>query len=290
MKAQRLLGALLAIACLVPLIAHAQTAREMRKQVEGSMLVTGSIDIDRDGAITAHSIDQQEKLPPYVVSLIDRAVPALRFEPYLVDGAAVAARAKMSLRLVAAPHGESGDMNVGIRSAHFGEYDPTVTDEVRPAKRMTPPRYPESVVSAGGQGTAYLVLQIGRDGTVTDAVAEQVNLRVLGNQREMERIRRVLAQASLAAARKWTFTPPTTGEHVDAPYWSIRVPVDFMLSDNGRVGTTAYGTWEGYVPGPRQHATWVRDADDAGSPDALMADGGIYPASSPFKLLTPFES
>jgi len=264
--------------------ADAQSAREMRQEVEASMLVTGHVDIDRSGQVTAHVIDQPDKLPPYVVGLIERAMPSLRFEPVLVDGQPVLARAKMGLRMVVTP-AESGEMHLRIASAHFGEeYSPTDTSSVR-ADRMAPPRYPDSVLQMGGKGTVYLLVRVGRDGATTDVAVEQVNLTALGSAREMQRIREGLSRAAVAQARKWTFIPPTEGEEASRDDWVIRVPVDFAFFGDR---AAAYGKWNAYHPGARNTPVWAGPMAPGFSPDAL-AEGGITPSTSRFKLVTPLE-
>ena len=85
---QFLLSALLALPlCAASQGADAQTTRQAREQVEASMLVTGHVDIDEEGRVTAHALDEPDKLPDYVVDLVARVVPVLRFDTVLVDGA-----------------------------------------------------------------------------------------------------------------------------------------------------------------------------------------------------------
>lgn len=284
----RLLSAALAAAFLtvaVPPVADAQSARQMRQEVEASMLVTGHVDIDRSGQVTAHVLDQQDKLPAYVVSLIERALPVMRFEPVLVDGAPVLARAKMSLRMVATPSG-NGDMDLRIAGAHFGEDEiaGTSAESVRSIE-MKPPRYPTTVLDMGGKGTVYLLVRVGRDGRVADVAAEQVNLTALGNAREMRVIRERLAKAAINGARDWTFAPPTQGEAVSSEYWVVRVPVEFYI---GRDGAPGYGEWSAYHPGELTRPSWAAPTPPGFSPDTLVA-GGVTPEVSRFKLLTPLE-
>lgn len=284
----RLLSAALAVAFLAGAApaADAQTARQMRQEVEASMLVTGHVDIDRSGQVTAHELDQRDKLPPYVVNLIERAVPALRFEPVLVDGAPVLARAKMNVRLIATAVG-NGDMRMRIASAHFGElYSDSDRTSVRRVGTLRPPRYPMNIAQIGGKGTVYLVLKVDRDGGVEDVVAEQVNLTALGSARQMEMIRDSLSKAAVDNARKhWRFVPPAEGEEAAKPYWVVRVPVDFMFEDDRYA---AYGQWSAYHPGERVRPEWTEPTSPGFSPDTLIA-GGITPETSRFKLLTPFE-
>ena len=137
----------------------------MRGHVEASMLVTGNVDIDRAGQVTAHTLDQRERLPDYVASLVDRAVPQLRFEPVLLHGQPVLARAKMSLLLVARQAGD-GEMQISIRNANFGE-DATADypGSVRAAS-MRPPSFSAERGAAGRKGTVYLLVKVARDGAV----------------------------------------------------------------------------------------------------------------------------
>lgn len=281
------MGWMLAVLCVSAMPAQAQTSREMRKQIEASMLIAGTVDVERDGSVSAHALDEVGKLPPSVVALVDKAVAQLRFAPVLLDGVPVLARARMSLRIVARPMGE-GNTELSISSAHFGEDDKDSTLQLRPLASRELPRYPFEAMRAGGQGTVYLVLQVGRDGKVMDAISEQVNLRSVGSARDMQRIRRQFSEAALGAARKWSFQPPTTGDRVDDPYWTMRVPVDFSLGDGRGEREPLYGTWQGYLPGPRQHAPWVAGDDAQGGADAVAA-GAIYPLRSRFRLLTPIE-
>lgn len=256
----------------------------VRKQIEASLLVTGSIDIATDGRVGGYQLDQAERLPPAVTELLGSRVKQWRFEPVLVDGKPVRARTRMQLRLIAKPTGEDQYL-VRVAGANFGEARDGESPTSRGDKKA--PRYPEVAARAGVGGTTYLVLRIGRDGRVEDVVAEQVNLRVVANERDMQRLRDLLAQSAVTAARAWEFNPPVRGAEVDARFWSVRVPVDFVAPDQ-RVPNQA-GEWTAYVPGPRRPVPW-RDWDDAKlSPDAVAA-GGVYPdrPTGP-QLLTPLD-
>lgn len=264
--------------------ADAQTARQARAEVEASMLVTGHVEIDPAGHVVSHTLDQPGKLPPYVVDLIDRAVPSLRFEPILERGVPVAVRSKMGLRLVATPAGD-GDMRIRLRSAHFGETAAESEASGVRALDMKPPHYPESIARMGGKGIAYLLVKIDRDGRVEDVVAEQVNLTAIGTLSEMDRIRNALSRNAVVAARRWTFSVPTEGEDADRGYWVIRVPVEYTLHDDRE---TEYGAWSAYHPGPRLQPDWARPVPEGFSPDALTA-GAVAPEASRFRLLTPIE-
>ncbi|WP_255516497.1 energy transducer TonB [Luteimonas suaedae] len=264
---------------LLSCAALAAGPRAVRKQAEMSMLVTGSVEVARDGSVAGLDLDQREKLPEGVVRLVEGAAPHWRFAPARRNGEPVPATARMSLNLVARRL-DDGNYELGIRHAHFA--DRNTAAETIASRDMKPPAYPLDALHAGIKGTVYLLLRIGTQGTVEDVMAEQVNLRVVGNSHQMDRARRLLVRASLVAARAWTFKVPTTGEYADAGSWVVRVPVDYEFEDR-RPG---YGEWQAYIPGPRQQPDWA--PEDDGAPDALLA-GQVHQAGVGMRLLTPLQ-
>lgn len=273
-------------------LAVAQSAREMRRQTEASMLVTGHVLLEEDGSVVGWEIDRPEKLPPAVVELIERSAPAWKFEPVLIDGQPRRVRARMSLRMVANQQ-EGGDYQVTIRSGYFGEealkpeerLERAGTSQVQ-SIQMRPPAYPKPAVKMGVQGTVYVILRINRQGLVDDALAEQVNLKTVGNEMQMRHMREMLTKPTLLAAQKWTFQIPTTGESAGNEYWLVRVPIDYELG--GKAGPR-YGQWDAYIPGPRHRASWDdADLDPNYSPDAVVAEG-IYEVGKGLKLVTPLQ-
>ena len=257
---------------------------EVRKQAETSMLVTGSIVIEKDGSAGAHNLDQPDKLPPLVIKLIGKALPQWRFEPVVVDGQIVRARATMGLRVIASRL-EDGNYQLRIGSASFGDEEKAAADKhiANPRKKLTPPSYPPAAYMANISGTVYLLVKVNEHGDVDDVATEQVNLTVLGNERQMERGRKLLSDASVAVARKWQFNVPTRDDLGEDGYLVVRVPVDFQLWDRKKI---KYGQWAAYIPGPRQRPVWADVEDDSQSPDAMIA-GETYPVGSGPRLLTP---
>lgn len=269
---------LLLLLCGLPVLAAGPGA--VRKQVESSMLVTGSIEVDANGKVGGFGIDHRQSLPAGILELIQKSVPAWQFEPVLVNGAPVDVKTTMGLRIVARKLDEDS-YNVDIRSASFGTYAP---GESVSSKKMSPPSYPRSAVESGVGGTVYLLLRVGKGGAVEDVIAEQVNLRIIANEIGMTRWRQLLEQSAVASARKWMFIPPQSGEEAKAEFWSVRVPVDYRFRDER---DTKQGHWEAYVPGPRQVAPWLRKDELANLvPDALAA-GGVYQVGHGLRLLTP---
>lgn len=187
----------------------------------------------------------------------------------------------MSVRLVGKSAGKD-QMTVSIRGAEFGDYQARPEAERITGRKMTPPSYPESAAQVGAQGTVYLLVRIAPDGSVSDVATEQVNLRIIASEPQMNLFRNQFARTATVAARRWTFKPPSQGEDARQTQWVVRVPVDFTFGEKRK-----YGQWEAYVPGPRERIAWAQQDDPAFSPDALP-DGGIYLAGSKGpKLLTP---
>lgn len=257
--------------------AFAAMPAEYLRQAEASMLLTGRIEVDAEGKVTAYSLDDEAKLPPEAVIIVRRAAPTWRFKPVLRQGVAVPAGTDMSLRLVASKL-DDGSYEATIRSAHFADRPKpgTETDAID----MRPPLYPQKALDARITGTVHLLLKTGPDGSVIDAIAEQVNLSTVTGGRSMDRWRRLLAEASLARAKEWRFRPMPAKERVDFELMRVPVVFSFYHSPNPN------GRWEIYIPGPRLPNPWDDDKEGtAFSPDVLLP-GQAYRAGIGWQLLT----
>ncbi len=275
--------------CLLSGVASAQGPGAVRKQVEASMLLKGEIDIGVDGAVEGIGIERETEIPSGVASFFRDAAMQWTFEPIVQDGVPVAARAPMSVRLTAKKL-ESGDYEIRIVNASFDRYDPEDRTSVRFQKQKAP-SYPADAIRAGVAGDVYALVKVGRDGRVVEVVSEQVNLHAVASERAMRTWREVLARASEKAIKDWTFLVPSEGAAADKPYWVVRVPIRYRLSQSPAGRVDHYGTWEAYIPGPLASVPW-RDAERSSgdSPDALV-DGGIYmdgEGRGP-RLLTPLD-
>lgn len=276
--------------CAAVLEVHAAGAAAARRLAEGSMLVTGDVVVGAGGTVRGWRIDKRELLPPVVAALIDDAAATWRFEVKAADEAPREATVPMRLRVVASPVRDSGQFAVSITSAYFGDEaippDATSGDHRLRPVAMARPIYPESAVAMGGSGTVYLVLQVDRNGAVSDAFAEQVNLKVVGSPRQMNALRDGFARSALRAARRWTFAPPTSGADADELHWYVRVPVEYGFDDAKPV---AYGQWDIHVPGPRHAVPWraLESLDGMRIPSDALIAGEIYQAGTGRVLLTP---
>ena len=276
--------ALLLSALCMGLAAQAGNARSARKLVESSLLVKGTITIARDGSVLTHTLDSTEALGGELTKYVDASIDKWRFEPVVVDGEVITAKVPMSLRLIAKP-ADSDHVSITIASTCFGSSEQLPATAILQSAKLAPPHYPEAALNNGGKGTVYLIVQVGRDGSVINVDAEQVNLKVLGSANAMADLRKQFTDAAVRAARGWTFVPPTTSAAANEDNWLARVPVQFVLWDE-RDKQPKPGQWDSYVPGPRnKDMPWAREElMSAGSPDAL-SEGGVYPLQEGAKLL-----
>lgn len=253
--------------------ASAITPHALAKQAEASMVVLGSITVAPDGSVASYQLDQATELPAAVTGLLQQSIPVWQFEPVKRDGKAVYVKSRMSLRVVL--HSlDDKRYKLYLAGAYFSPDGKPSFKDTGP-KRIQP-YYPGQAVRARVSGTVYLVLKIDPQGHVIDALAEQVNLRVAGDEHQMERFRGLLANSALDAARKWVFDPQLLGGGSGDHYAAM--PVNYWLSTTQGATSRpdAPGHWDVYIPGPRQALPWF-DAGRvfAGSVDALP-DSGVY--------------
>jgi hypothetical protein len=285
MRGSLLLAAALMVGtCAITVVqdATAQSRRAVRQMAEGSMVLTGQIDIGTEGQVEAFELDHADKVASDLAAFVDRSVRAWRFEPILRDGKAIRGRTFVSIGLIAKAGPDGRDL-VTLQAANFERYDPQATDSVTGVS-IPPPRFPTRAVDMRGSGEVLLLIQVGADGTVMDVVAEQVNLRTASDERQMRTLRDLFAAESVRNARNWTFRPPTSGQAASKPHWTVRVPVNFAYTDE----SSTYGQWKIYIPGPKAKAAW-RAGEEERDLAGLLPQGGIYMAdvSNGPRLLTP---
>ncbi|QQP95206.1 protein tonB [Lysobacter enzymogenes] len=269
MKANKWFANLALIAALAaPALAAAQGPRAVRMQAEMSMVLTGKVRIAAGGAVEDVSVDREGEVPQQVAKLIRQAAPQWRFEPLAADAPAVSADMPMTVRVAVRRDPQQGE-DVFVMRIVSATFDAQGPGEAPRSGSMTPPTYPMQAALVGMPATVYVVARFGRDGKVADAFVEQVNLHKVGSEQQMVGFRKSFAAASLAAAKRWSFVPPSQGKAAAEHNWQVRVPVAFMLAGTQE---PAYGQWDVYVPGPRQRAPWAQRSDDIGV-DALAGNG-----------------
>lgn len=249
-----------------------------KRGIEASMVVTGTITVNAKGSVQGYTIQELDKLPPAARQIIQATVPRWQFVPIIENGKAVAAKAGMSLRIVADMLDEHR-ATVRVAGAAFGcdagRARKLVPNECPAGSSVTyldrrPPQYPVEALQDRVGGEVFLVLQIDRNGHVSQAAVSQVNL--FSRTDRAGHYRKVLAETSLRAARRWQFSIPTVGPDAAKDHWVVQVPVNYWLGPPGSAPAQRYGRWNAYVPGPVQEVPWA-GADGAanGNADAIAA-------------------
>jgi hypothetical protein len=167
---------------LMACTASAESLDAIRQRAEASMLVTGSVEITPDGSVKDYSIDHLDMLPKPVVQLIRNNMPLWKFRFDSPQTAAVTA--KMSLRLLA-KHVDNTHDSLSISGAQF-EQGHQIPGEWTSRNTIVLPHYPTLELASHASGTVYVAMQIGRDGHVMKAVAQQVNLSVYAGDSDMK--------------------------------------------------------------------------------------------------------
>lgn len=254
---RRLAGGLMVLLLALAVApAAAQTRMGLAKQLEGSMLIKGRIDVAADGTVSGFSIHDQDKVDPPALAHVMGHIPHWTVHPATVDGVPVASSTPFSIRLVAR---RIGDDQYGISIIGVSIQDDLPEEARVRSNDMQPPRYPADMLRIGASGIVYLVVRADASGRVVDTHVEQVNLTALARPKEANLIRTRLAATAVSAARDWTFHPPTTGPHAGDDTYSLRVPVEFTIK--GRGAEMAYGRWSVHLPGEWKRSPWTRNDD-----------------------------
>lgn len=133
------------------------------------------------------------------------------------------------------------------------------------------------------EGTVYLALRVDRSGHVTDAIAQQVNLFSIGPEHELAQVRKAMADSALAAARNWSYTPPSTGPLANDAFWVARVPITYALGTSSKQSSV----WQTYAPGPYTPTPWV--AEPPLNAADTLADGEVHTDGTGPKLLSALD-
>lgn len=290
---------LLLLAMAVPALAYAYEpggVDDVERTAQASMVVTGLIAVNPDGSVYGYSLDHRNELPPAVVDLIGRTLPQWQFKPVEVDGKPAQARARMSLRVVA-HQTKLNQWVASIQGAQFGENAELATgtcppDECLAYAQIGKPQYPLWAAQNMAGGTVYLVVDVGRDGHVENAAVRQVDLRKLASSNLLDNWRQELATATLRAAKQWTFHVPTTGNLATKSHWLVNIPVVFSIrtaAGNVVGGSSGYGKWTEYLPGPVHPIPWARPSNGSvlagDNADAIPNDGKPFVLDARFVLL-----
>ncbi len=274
-----MLCALLACSPLAP------AQHKAYKEVESSLLVTGTIDVTPAGDVATYALKESGKLPTGIVDMVASVAPHWKFEPIALQDKAIS-RSEMSLLFIAKKQ-ENGKFSLTLRSAYFMAPAPTAKEERLSIDKTNfkPPVYPLSLQNDGVTADVYVAVKVGRDGRLIDADVMQIDLRKVGSQPQLRRWRNAFERSALAAASLWTFLVPAAGADKDKPYWVGTVPLSYTFDAE----PPAYGTWRTYVPGPYTAIPWMNEQSVADRDPGAMSPNTFHAEGESRRLLTPLD-
>lgn len=251
----------------------------VRKQIESSLLVTGSIDVDASGKVVSYALDEPQALPEGIVAMAAAQVPLWAFVPMALPADQTRTHSRMSLRFIA-KKSEDQQAIVSLQGARF--FNERNADGFPIDREHSAPIvYPLAMRRLYITGAVYMAVRVGRDGKVLDAAVEQINLTVVGSENETERWRQVLGHHWQQGVKRLRFDIPASAFAENNSTLSGRVGFYFKHADSP---SWKYGNWEPHVPGPHTRIDWLPDPD--ARPDTFRP-GALHTAGSDRRLLTP---
>lgn len=231
-----------------------------KEAVYASLEINGSITVSGKGQVTDFKIDKADKLPPFVVKMLDQDIPKWQFFPNLQNGHPYVVKTPMAIRLVAKPV-SSDKYAISLDQVTFGNGYSKDGHQVQYKKgKDIDPNYPHGALMAETGATVYVVMQINREGRVAKAAVAEVDLEKSGPHYLMVRWRSAFAHSALSAARRWQFQIPTKGIFALQDHWVVVTSIDYWVTNFVRPKHT-YGKWRPYIPGPYHAVKWARDQD-----------------------------
>jgi hypothetical protein len=245
------------------------TASEAMPELE--MSTAGEIVIAPDGSVSSHQLEAG--LAPVVQALVDKNVKTWKFEPIVSEGRAVSARTRMQLALSAVPD-RDGNYVLKLENVWFGL--PQARNQHRP------PAYPEAAIKAGLGARVLVQARLDEEGNVIDVHPYQTSLdRIVGTEGQTVRWRKQFERVSLAAVKKWKFTP---GESIGGVTLESSVLVPLSFRAHAGTPGPSHSDWRAYHPGPISPAPWV-NPDSLAELDAdRLGEGEFGALDSRFRL------
>lgn len=269
-----------------------------------TLRVDGELSIDPQGKVADYRIST--KLDPQLERLVRRAVPSWRFKPILVDGKPVIATSPMRITLSAEEMEEGYKVvvdNVVFRPNSREEWEAeeasrkarpgmSVAGEAPPSmvwiksKSLRPPSYPPALQQAGVEGMVLLTVRLNQDGTVAEVFASQSSLlNVKGRSKQLDRGRLMLERSATDAAKRWTFTVETEeASPLSADELTVRIPVDYFMSESGAARDRLVGQWRHEFRGPNLQVPWLTDKNATRIGVSDVNGDEILAGASPFAL------
>lgn len=250
--------------------------------------VEGIVVIDTQGGVEDYRI--QTPLNDALRGLVDKAVHRWRFRPVVVDGQVRRAEARMRITLAATAMGE--DYQVRVDNVIFPDPDqkpgqPAAGDTAGySARKLAPPVYPQGLMRANVSGTVLLAIRMDASGRAADVAAVQSMLMdVRGREKVLQIATGMMEQASVSAAKRWTFNLPADFERRPPDQRVVMVPVEFLMESTPK--STAAGIWRTVVRTPVRKVDWLpqgKGTQAVGVAD--LRNGEFVPVASQLSLVS----
>lgn len=254
--------ALLAIALAAPLQAAPPLAtRSLPRElvIEAPVLATrveGWIEVGPDGRVAGY--EPVTELGEPLRSRLRAMIDGFRFEPVLVEGRPVVARARMRLSLVASELPDKS-LRVGIENVTFPDPDGTERPADAPVlkvARRSAIQYPEGLAGAGVNARVLVVVQANPDGSLRDVgVRQSALVHAKGSEAEVQNALAAFETAALRGIARWRLAVDNpTGRPLRADELTGLVSVEFAVDGSPR---SRPGVWAWETRSARRDASWM---------------------------------
>lgn len=250
--------------------------------------VDSEIKIDPSGALVDYR--SETPLPENVRANLEKQVRGWRFEPVLVQGQPVTARARMRITLAARDIGNE-QYAVSVDNVTFPANDQAVMPDA-PApvtsiqsRKMGAPAYPRELAMAGVSSMVLVYLRLSPEGRVLEAVPVQTSLfNAKGSKQTLAKGVTLFERASVRAARDWQFEVKLHGQNPSARDLTVSIPIEYYAPNHRE---TRPGQWRTEVRGERREAAWLRgDAQAQRIGVSDLTSGELLPLASAVRLTT----
>lgn len=254
--------ALLAIVLATPLqAAPPQLTRVLPRElvIEAPVLATrveGWIDVGPDGRVAGYEpiTELGEPLRSRLRTMID----GFSFEPVVVDGRPVVARARMRLSLVA---GELADksLSVGIENVTFSDPDGIERPADAPlltVTRRSAVKYPDGMAFAGVNARVLVAVQANPDGSLREvSVRQSALVHAKGSEAEVQNALAAFEAAALRGISRWRLSVDNpSGRLLTADELTGVVVVAFEMQGSPRQRP---GVWAWETRSAQRDAGWM---------------------------------
>lgn len=264
------------VSCLLAAVSSVLAASE----VELTLSLGGSVDIDQQGAVVDYTLTTP--VTDDLRAAIDSRVRNWRFAPIRVNGVAVPARTSMAFSLRAERVSEE-KFHLHFGKPTFGA--PSLVPRSQRGRGAI--QFPRDLARVGVGGRVMLAIRIDNEGRVVEVHPYQTSLDARPNdERQAQKLRETMERAVMRSARHWQFH---LAESIDGETRGMTalIPIDFAVGPPGQSKRKLTG-WRALLPGPVDPAPW-QDQIPADLDLSALENGVAASLDSSFQLLASSE-